>query len=64
MSADIIDLNAKRHPGNGAREALISIVSDRFSTEGQRFAESWAEYVMMELWTRGFKIVPIGEDLK
>jgi hypothetical protein len=59
MSAEIIDLKAKRHPDNGAREALIAIVSDRWSTADPRMAQAWAEYVMMELWVRNFKIVTI-----
>jgi hypothetical protein len=62
MSAEIIDLMGRQlaeNPSNGARKALIAIVSDQFSTEDPRFAQSWAEYVMMELWMRGFKIVPI-----
>lgn len=59
MSAEIIDLKAKRHPGNGAREALIEIVSDLPFAVDQRVAAAWAEQVLMELWVRNFKIVPI-----
>jgi hypothetical protein len=62
MSAEIIDLKAKhrsRNPGFGAREALIDIVSDLPFMVDQRVAAAWAEQVLMELWIRKFKIVPL-----
>jgi hypothetical protein len=57
MSAEIIDVKAKRNPGNGAREALIEILS-YMTIVDQRDAAAHAEQVLMELWVRGFKIVP------
>ncbi len=62
MSAEIIDLVAMqraRNPGNGAREALIDIVSDLPFMVDQRVAAAWAEQLLMELWVRNFKIVTI-----
>jgi hypothetical protein len=55
MSAEIIDLKAKRPPGNGAREALIDLLND-LPCEVRR---TRAEHFLMELWARGFKVVPL-----
>jgi hypothetical protein len=60
MSAEIINLRQiTRNSGNGAREVLIEIVSDLPFMVDHRVAEAWAEQVLMELWIRKFKIVPI-----
>jgi hypothetical protein len=60
MSAEIIDIKAKRPPGNGAREALIEIGLQQ-GRSGNAPAY-WAELVLMDLWARGFKVVPLTGD--
>lgn len=63
MSADIIDLAARAaalkeglvaFPGNGAREVILEwleLAPDR---------EAICDKLLMRLWERGFKIVPLG----
>jgi hypothetical protein len=55
VSAEIVDISGYLpvlNEGNGARAALI----DSGLTAQQ------AELVMMELWARGFKIIPLSGD--
>lgn len=62
MSAEIIDLpvvRIERSIGNGAREALISLALTFNNTE-QDDAERWTDYILAELWARGFKVVPVS----
>jgi hypothetical protein len=59
--ADIVDIKAaraERANGNGAREALVSVMETLPGTLEHRH---WAEWTMIELWARGFKIVPLEE---
>jgi hypothetical protein len=62
MTAEIIDLPRRdipRNPGNGAREALIELALT-FDNTGQDDAERWTDYILAELWARGFKVMPVG----
>jgi hypothetical protein len=43
--------------GNGAREALIDLVQNRYTAHGDAGHE--ADVLLAELWVRGFKIVPL-----
>lgn len=53
--AEIIPL--PRSKGNGAREALTEIET----ASRPSGLQCWADYIMMQLWARGFKVVPIAE---
>jgi len=52
MSAEIIQLQVKRNEGNGAREALIDM----------GLIPTTAEWILMDLWSRGFKVVRLKSD--
>ena len=52
--AEIIPL--PRSKGNGAREALIEMEDWRAPRQA---GLSWADWVLAELWARGFKVVPL-----
>lgn len=41
--------------GNGAREALIAIGDMQFDCD-------WADWLLAELYVRGFKVVPIRDQ--
>lgn len=62
MSAEIIDLSS-RHPvpyrGNGARAAIVEIALELPNDTQQREAEMWADWLLAEMWVRGFKVVPV-----
>ena len=59
MAAEIIDL-PKRNRGNGAREALIAIAESLPTTlERPGDAERWADWMLAELWARGFGVGPV-----
>lgn len=64
MSADIISLDEHRQPpepGNGAREALIEIGENcPFHVECDVVIH-WADDLLVHLWMRGFKIVPVDD---
>ena len=46
--------------GNGAREALIDIAWMLPSTlKDPSDALCWADWILAELWARGYKVVPI-----
>lgn len=65
MSADIVDINAvriERASGNGAREALTEMVKT-FRDKAPDYI-CWADWVLSELWARGFKVVPIDDGEK
>ena len=66
--SDVIDLNSRRpppNPGNGAREALIEIGKDCPFHVQDNLAAYWSDDVLIRLWERGFKVVPIEEkDLR
>lgn len=48
MSAEIIELPVREPPaGNGARAAMVEISSEL------------ADFILAELWMRGFKVVPL-----
>lgn len=49
-----------KHVGNGAREALTDVAADLPYTD-QEAAEKWADWVLAELWVRGFKAVPLDD---
>lgn len=65
---DVIDLNSRRplpNPGNGAREALIEIGKDCPFHVQDDLASYWSDDVLIRLWERGFKVVPLEEkDLR
>ena len=55
MTAHIINLDEHRvppNPGNGAREALIEMIS----------IEELADSILTGFWLRGFKVVPLASD--
>jgi hypothetical protein len=60
MTADVIDFPAptSRNPGNGAREALIEVGVGLPNT-GEDDARRRADWMLAELWSRGFKVVPL-----
>ena len=63
MTAEIIDLPVVRvehNRGNGARAALIDVALV-LPPDGTalREAEMWADWLLAELWARGFKVVPV-----
>lgn len=60
--ADIITFpkHHERFPGNGAREALIEHASD-FPRTTKEDAERWADFMLANLWLKGFKVVPIED---
>jgi hypothetical protein len=63
MSAEIIVLpmvRVERCEGNGAREALIEIGKSCPFHVSKDVAINWADDVLMELWARGFKVVPLN----
>lgn len=60
MTAQIIDLPFKgsRFPGNGAREAMID-VGQALPNTSTEDAARWADWMLGEMWIRGFKVVPV-----
>jgi hypothetical protein len=44
-----------QNKGNGAREALTEIETASRATGSL----CWADHILMELWARGFKVVPL-----
>lgn len=60
MTAKVIDFpgGSCRSPGNGAREALIEHASD-FPNTTKEDAERWADFMLANLWAKGFKVVPL-----
>lgn len=62
MTAEIIDL-PRRHPvgnpGNGAREALIETALTLPNETSQNDAAAWSDWILAELWARGFKVMPL-----
>lgn len=68
MTAEIITLPVVRverqteppNPGNGAREALIEIAETLPTTlDRPGAALCWSDWLLAELWARGFKVVPV-----
>jgi hypothetical protein len=63
MSADIIDLavvRIERDTANGAREALIEVGELlRSASTSPELTAIWTDWLLAELWSRGFKIVPL-----
>lgn len=62
MTDNVIDLDARRpapNPGNGARQALIAVALSLPNDTGQNDAEAWSDWILAELWSRGFKVVPV-----
>lgn len=53
--AEIISI---RGMGNGAREALIEVALDLPNTSDED-AAVWTDWILAELWMRGFKVVPL-----
>lgn len=58
MTAKIINFPVAS-PGNGAREALIETALTLPNDTGENDAAAWADWILGELWMRGFKIVPM-----
>jgi hypothetical protein len=55
MTAEIVAFPVKTAPtGNGAREALIAIEVTPNAT-----GLTWSDWLLAELWLRGFKVVPL-----
>jgi hypothetical protein len=64
--ADIINLDSRRAPmnvSNGAREALIGVAQSLPNETGLNDAEAWTDWLLTELWVRGFKVVPVDGAL-
>ena len=62
MSADIIDLAKRRpvNPGNGAREAMIGVFMAVMNVRvPENAALDLSDGILLELWARGFKVVPL-----
>lgn len=62
MTAEIVDLDAKRPApfrGNGAREAAVDIALKLPNDTTLPEAEAWSDWLLAELWNRGFKVVPV-----
>lgn len=53
-------IRIERDRGADARDALVNLASSLPSTDAVA-AASWADWVLMETWQRGFKIVPIED---
>jgi hypothetical protein len=63
MTAEIVDLSSKRlapFRGNGAREATIDVALGLPNDTSLPDAEMWADWLLAELWARGFKVVPVA----
>lgn len=61
MSAEVIDFPARIEPvSNGAREALVDIGQGCPFHVDSDVVMHWADDVLMELWARGFMVVPIN----
>jgi hypothetical protein len=63
MSAEIIKLpvvRIERSESNGACEALIEIAKRCPFHIEEEIATHWADDILMELWQRGFKVVPLN----
>lgn len=67
MSAEIIPLGItwvsredleRIKRGNGARGALINHAMDMAGATLED-AESWADFMLAALWSRGFRMVPV-----
>jgi hypothetical protein len=58
MTADIIDIKSRQKPnlGNGAREALLAIAANHVDAKE---VATITDYLLAELWVRGFKVVPL-----
>lgn len=62
MSADVISLDERRpvpNDGNGAWVALSDIAQSLSLPRND--AIEWGEQILIELWARGFKIVPLQD---
>jgi hypothetical protein len=58
MTAEIVHLTPLVSHGNGARQALIAIAESLPCTD-EMAANSWTDWLLAELWDRGFKVVPL-----
>lgn len=64
MTAQIINLRGSERAvnpptlGNGAREALIEIGTELPNATAEDAAR-WADWLLAEFWSRGFKVVPL-----
>jgi hypothetical protein len=48
------------NPGNGARGALIDVAMGLgVGAEADHGGEKWADWILMELWMRGYQVVPL-----
>jgi hypothetical protein len=62
MTAEIVVLpvvRVERAAGFTARDALIEVALT-FENTGQADAERWSDYILAELFSRGFKAVPVS----
>lgn len=44
-------------PGNGAYEAILAHILQTGCT--QEYGEAWVDFVLADLWDRGFQVVPL-----
>lgn len=61
MSAQIIDLRpagAVTVKCNGARDALLDIALN-FKNTSDDDASKWCDFILAEMWMRGFKVVEL-----
>lgn len=59
--AEIVNLNDRRPPGNGAREALIATLK----VHGRMLLlsdENATDIILSSLWLHGFKVVPFDRS--
>ena len=63
MHENVVQLSDYRNKGNGAREALMSIiVKAPAKCLGEWDAPACADLILAYLWMDGFKIVPLTPD--
>jgi hypothetical protein len=64
MIGEIIDLQAvriERNTANGAREALFEVGELlRNANAPAELTAIWTDWLLAELWARGFKVVPVA----
>jgi predicted AAA+ superfamily ATPase len=63
MPDNVISLSSRRPlQSNGAREALIEILRERFFVPDHEDAAARADTLLASLWAHGFKVVPIDKE--
>ena len=66
MTADIIELDKFRNPGNGGRDAMTYALLESFDPAATTDAEientcDVADVILARLWLLGFKVVPLEQ---